>query len=127
MAKTICIMLTSYEAPLNAATAAFRFGALSAEMGNRTVMYLSGMWPMNIIVKGKLESAAREFQRYTGQSPQYELLAYYQRFVAAGGIVWVSLEEAGDLRQQNLMDGVNFIDERALLGLLIEETVVVQY
>jgi hypothetical protein len=34
MAKTICIMFTSYEAPLTAAPAAFRLGALSAEIRN---------------------------------------------------------------------------------------------
>lgn len=127
MAKTVCIMLTSYEAPLNAATSAFRLGALSAEMGNRTVVYLSGEWPNHIILRGRLEREAQQTARLIKeQPPQEELLAHYRRFLAAGGIVWVSLENASDLRQHDLIEGVHFVDERTLLGLLMEEPVMVQ-
>lgn len=124
MAKNVCIMLISYEGMITTAVDAFRLGAASAEMGNRTVVYPGTNWHKEIIPRGRLEKAAKSF---VGSLPQNAVLPHYQRFRAAGGVWWVAAQVAQDYTPDKLIDGVIFVDERTLLAFLVEDTLALQY
>jgi hypothetical protein len=125
MAKNVCILLNNYgEQMANAAADAFRFGAVSAEMGNRTVVYLGANWHGTIIPRGKLEKQEKGFMGSLLANP---LLPPLRRFQAVGGVLWVPAQAAQDYKPGGVIDGVTFVDERTLLEFLAEDTITLQF
>ncbi|HLW03317.1 MAG TPA: hypothetical protein VKT82_32030 [Ktedonobacterales bacterium] len=123
MAKNVCIMLISYGETVAPAVDAFRLGAVSAEMGNRTVVYLGPDWPRSIIPRGHPEKGGKSFLGPI----QNSVLPHYQRFRAAGGVLWVTAQVAQDYTPDKLIDGVTFVDERTLLEYLAQDTIALQF
>lgn len=125
MAKNVCILLTNHsEQTTNSAGEPIRFGAVSAEMGHRIVDYLGAYWHEAIIPRGKLEKQEKGFMGPRLSNP---LLPPLRPPRSVGWELWVPAQAARDYKPGGIIDGVTFVDERALLELLAEATITLQF